>query len=84
MDLPEFLFYTIPIKHKTNPDSRIWVYHRFSLSLVQFYMLHPERIIKFDEVKKIFVYNEETWVGMILQNNFSLSRHNEEEVLDSV
>ncbi|MBF03240.1 MAG: hypothetical protein CMP76_08085 [Flavobacterium sp.] len=47
---PEFFLCEIPIKNNTFHDHRLWVYHRLSLSLIEF--------VNVDEFKDYFDWED--------------------------
>lgn len=78
---PEFLFCEIPIKDETQNDGRIWVYHRISLSLIEFINVDVFKDFQFTGKQDRFEYLDENWFGVFVQNNCEYSGQNESEVL---
>ena len=69
---PDFLFCEIVIKDGSQNDDRIWIYHRPSLSLIEF--------INVDDFKD-FEYLDENWFGVFVQNNCEATEYNQDKVL---
>ena len=78
---PEFLFCQIPIKNGSQNDNRIWVYHRLSLSLIEF--IHVDRLKDFEFKGKQdrFEYLDQNWFGVFVQNNCEVTGANQDFVL---
>ena len=84
---PDFFFCEIPIKNGSYNDNRIWIYHRLSLSLIEFINLDDFSDFKFNGMQKIFQYeideNEiENYLGIYVQNNCKISNQDENVILN--
>lgn len=69
---PEFLFCEIPVKNGSFHDNRTWIYHRLSLSLIEFIYLNDVADFEFQGVQEVFLHNDEEWIGVFVQNNTEL------------
>lgn len=78
---PEFLFCEIPIKDGSQHDQRIWIYHRLSLSLIEFVNVDNFKDFQFDGKQERFEYLDENWFGIYVQNNCEATDNNEKEVM---
>lgn len=84
---PEFLFAEIYPKDGTFNDNRIWIYHRLSLSLIEFINLNDISDFDFQGVQKDFIYmglgdaDPEAWKGVFVQNNTEATDADENDVL---
>jgi len=78
---PEFLMAEIPIKDGSLNDHRLWVYHRLSLSLIEFICINDYDDFEFTNKQDYFTYEEETWFGVYVQNNCEATGNIENEVL---
>jgi hypothetical protein len=83
---PEFLFCEIPIKNDTIHDHRIWVYHRYSLSLIEFINVDQFKDFQFKNVAERFEYENKTgfvenYFAVFIQNNCEVTYKKEKEVL---
>lgn len=85
---PDFLFCEIPIKDGTYNDNRIWVFHRRSLSLIEFVEVSNFKDFKFTGFQKRYeneimpgVY--EDYFGIYSINNCEQTDYNQEKVLDA-
>lgn len=82
---PEFLFCEIPIKNDTQNDDRIWIYHRLSLSLIEFVNVDDFKDFHFTGIQELFQYETpediENWVGVFVQNNCEATENNPKQVL---
>lgn len=78
---PEFLFCEIPIKDNTVNDNRIWIYHRLSLSLIEFIEVSNYNDFQFNEIQDRFEYLNENWFGVFVQNNCEITEINASYVL---
>lgn len=79
---PEFLFCEIPIKDNSFNDQRIWIYHRKSISLIEF--IDSSKISDFSFTGKLnyFTYeDQEDWIGIFVQNNCEITGNVEEKIL---
>lgn len=69
---PEFLFCHIPIKDDSYNDHRIWVYHRLSLSLIEFVPISRHIISHLNEgtdfIRSLGNFSD-MWRGIYVQNN---------------
>lgn len=85
---PEFLLCELPIKDGSSNDDRIWVYHRLSLSLIEFVCLDEILMSNFKGLSRNFNYIEhekakpEVWKGIFVQNNTSFVDLEAIEVMD--
>lgn len=85
---PEFLLCELPIKDGSFNDNRIWIYHRLSLSLIEFICLNDIKDFDFQGIQKDFIYmgngeiDPEAWKGVFVQNNCEGTDNNEMDVLD--
>lgn len=78
---PDFLLCEIPIKNSELNDSRLWVYHRLSLSLIEFVNVDNFKDFQFKGKQDRFEYQDENWFGVFVQNNCEATDNNENEVL---
>lgn len=78
---PEFFFCEIPIKDGTQNDDRIWVYHRLSLSLIEFINVDHFSDFQFKGIQDRFEYLDENWFGVFVQNNCEVTDFNPNQVL---
>lgn len=83
---PEFLLCEIPIKNNTFNDNRLWVYHRLSLSLIEFINVDEFKDFQFKNVADRFEYENSTgfvenYFAVFVQNNCEATDQNEKEVL---
>lgn len=83
---PEFLLCEIPIKNDTFNDNRLWVYHRLSLSLIEFVNVDDFTDFQFKNVADRFEYENsegfmENYFAVFVQNNCDATDQNEKEVL---
>lgn len=78
---PEFLFCEIVIKDDSKNDDRIWIYHRLSLSLIEFVYVDDLEDFQFKGKQERFEYLDENWFGVFVQNNCETTDNNESEVL---
>lgn len=78
---PEFLFCELPIKNGTQNDDRTWIYHRASLSLIEFVNVDAFKDFQFQGKQNRFEYQDENWFGVFVQNNCEATDNNENEVL---
>lgn len=83
---PEFLLCEIPIKNNTQNDNRIWVYHRLTLSLIEFVNVDDFVDFKFEGIFDRFEYvindsEVENYFGVFVQNNCEATENNKTEVL---
>jgi len=78
---PEFLFCEIPIKDKSINDDRIWIYHRLSLSLIEFICVDDFNDFQFKGKQDRFEYLDENWFGVFVQNNCEVTENSDKEVM---
>ncbi len=78
---PHFYLCGIAIEDGTENDDRIWVYHRKSLSLIEFINVDHFKDFQFTGKQDRFEYLEENWFGVFVQNNCEATDHNEDKVL---
>lgn len=78
---PEFFFCEIPIKDGSFNDDRIWIYHRLSLSLIEFILVNDLKDFKFKGYQELFLYGDEEWFGVFVQNNCEITDNNQHKVL---
>lgn len=78
---PEFFFCEIPIKDGSQNDDRIWIYHRLSLSLIEFVNVDNFVDFQFQGIQDRFEYLDENWFGVFVQNNCEATDHKPYEVL---
>lgn len=85
---PEFFLAEIPIKDGSFNDDRIWVYHRLSLSLIEFVCLNNIENEDFQGYNKDFIYmgNEdvdpEAWKGIFVQDNTAAVDQDRDDVIN--
>lgn len=85
---PEFLLCELPIKDGSFNDDRLWIYHRLSLSLIEFVCLNDIQNENFEGLNKDFIYfgndevDPEAWKGVFVQNNTELFELDAIEVMD--
>lgn len=78
---PDFLFCEIVIKDETLNDDRIWIYHRKSLSLIEFINVDDFKDFQFEGKQDRFEYLDENWFGVFVQNNCEATEYNQDKVL---
>lgn len=78
---PDFLFCEIAIKDNSQNDDRLWVFHRQSLSLVEFINVDDFKDFEFTGTQDRFEYLDENWFGVFVQNNCEATDNNPDEVL---
>ena len=78
---PEFLMCCIAIDDGSQNDDRIWIYHRLSLSLIEFINVDDFKDFKFTDKLDRFEYLDENWFGVFVQNNCEATDHNANDVL---
>lgn len=78
---PDFLFCEIAIKDDSQNDDRIWIYHRKSLSLIEFINVDDFKDFQFAGKQDRFEYLDENWFGVFVQNNCEATEYNEDKVL---
>lgn len=83
---PDFFFCTIAIEDNTENDQRIWIYHRKSLSLIEFVNVDAFKDFQFTGIQERFEYenmdkNIENWFGVYVQNNCETTEYNSQKVL---
>ena len=78
---PDFLFCEIGIKDDTQNDDRIWIYHRPSLSLIEFINVDDFKDFQFTGKQDRFEYLDENWFGVFVQNNCEATEYNQDKVL---
>jgi hypothetical protein len=78
---PDFLFCEIVIKDGTENDDRIWIYHRKSLSLIEFINVDNFKDFQFTGKQDRFEYLNENWFGVFVQNNCETTDYNSDKVL---
>jgi hypothetical protein len=78
---PDFLLCEIPIKDGSFNDNRIWIYHRLSLSLIELVLVNNLSDFQFQGKQELFLYEDEEWFGVFVQNNCAVTDHNETIVL---
>ena len=83
---PDFLFCEIGIKQKNENDNRIWIYHRKSLSLIEFVCANGVDDFQFKGIQERFEYQNidgimENWFGVFVQNNCEQTEYNQQKVL---
>lgn len=78
---PDFLMCQIAIEDGTQNDDRIWIYHRPSLSLIEFVNVDEFKDFQFKGKQDRFEYNDENWFGVFVQNNCEATEYNEDKVL---
>jgi len=88
-DQPEFLFCEIYPKDGTMNDHRIWIYHRLSLSLIEFVCLNDLAEYQLGGRQKDYIYlgiddnaDPEAWKGIFVQNNCEATDNDADKVLD--
>ena len=80
-DQPEFLMCSIAIEDGSQNDNRIWIYHRLSLSLIEFINVDDFKDFQFTGKQDRFEYLDENWFGVFVQNNCEVTNNNANEVL---
>jgi len=78
---PDFLFCEIVIKDDSPNDHRIWIYHRKSLSLIEFINVDDFNNFQFSGKRDRFEYLDENWFGVFVQNNCEATDHDANVVL---
>ena len=78
---PDFLFCEIVIKDNSRNDDRIWIYHRLSLSLIEFVNVDNFKDFQFTGTQERFEYLEENWFGVFVQNNCEATDNDQYKVL---
>ena len=78
---PNWLICEIGIKDGTQNDDRIWLYHRLSLSLIEFIRVDDFKDFQFTGKQDRFEYKNENWFGVFVQNNCEVTDYNDEKVL---
>ncbi|MBX9886686.1 MAG: hypothetical protein K2Y30_01975 [Flavobacteriaceae bacterium] len=78
---PDFLFCEIVIKDDSPNDHRIWIFHRKSLSLIEFINVDDFKDFEFTGKQDRFEYLDENWFGVFVQNNCEATEHNADQVL---
>mgnify|MGYP003601808541 CR=1 FL=1 len=78
---PEFLKCEIPIKDGSQHDDRLWIYHRPSLSLIEFINVDDFKDFQFSGKQDRFEYLDENWFGVFVQNNCEQTEYNQDKVL---
>ncbi|GHE34987.1 hypothetical protein [Sphingobacterium griseoflavum] len=82
---PEYLFCDIAVKDGSYNDNRMWVYHRPSLSLIEFVCLNDVDSLEFTGYSKDYVYLDdepEAWKGVFVQNNCEVTSNDPIVVID--
>ncbi|WP_395076807.1 hypothetical protein [Flavobacterium sp.] len=78
---PEFFFCEIAIKNNSENDNRIWIYHRLSLSLIEFINVEVFDEFKFRGVQDRFEYLNENWFGVFVQDNCEITGNDSNIIL---
>ena len=83
---PEFFFCEVPVKDGTQNDDRIWIYHRLSLSLIEFVNVDEFTDFQFSGKQSRFEYENgdglvENWFGVFVQNNCEVTDNNDDDVI---
>lgn len=78
---PDFLFCELPIKDGSMNDGRLWIYHRLSLSLIEFICVNDFTDFEFEGKQELFLYDDEEWFGVYVQNNCEATGSNADEVI---
>ena len=78
---PDFLLAEIAVKDGTPNDQRLWVYHRLSLSLIKFINVNGVDDFRFEGTQEVFLYGDEEWIGVYVQNNAAVTNNDEMAVL---
>ncbi len=84
---PEYLFCEIPIKDGSENDHRMWVYHRLSLSLIEFINVDYYIDFQFEGIQDRFTLENryqdgyQNWFGVFVQNNCEITNNNPNQVL---
>lgn len=83
---PEFLLCEIPIKNDTFNDNRLWVYHRLSLSLIEFVNVEQFKDFQFTNAADRFEFENDTgftenYFAVFVQNNCKATNQNEKQVV---
>lgn len=78
---PDFFLCEIPIKDGSFNDHRLWVYHRPSLSLIEFIEVSKFKNFEFEGKQELFLYQDEEWFGVFVQNNCNALDQNPDDVL---
>lgn len=85
---PDFFLCEIPIKNGSFNDDRMWVYHRKSLSLIEFIEASSIADFSFDKalIQEVFSYENsdgdiEQYIGVFVQNNCEATEYNGLKVL---
>lgn len=85
---PDFLLCEIPVKDGTLNDNRLWVYHRLSLSLIEFVNVDDFKDFQFKGTQERFEYENingliENWFGIFVQNNCEATDNNPNQILQN-
>jgi hypothetical protein len=78
---PDFFFCEIAVKDGSQNDDRIWIYHRKSLSLIEFINVDDFKDFQFTGVQDRFEYEDKNWFGVFVQNNCEVTEFNKDKVL---
>lgn len=78
---PDFLMCCIAIEDGSQNDDRIWIYHRKSLSLIEFINVDDFKDFQFSGTQDRFEYLDENWFGVFVQNNCESTEYNQDKVL---
>lgn len=78
---PDFLMCCIAIEDGSQNDDRIWIFHRPSLSLIEFVNVDDFKDFQFTGKQDRFEYLDENWFGVFVQNNCEATDHNQDKVL---
>lgn len=78
---PDFFMCCIAIEDGSQNDDRIWIYHRLSLSLIEFIYVDDFEDFQFSGKQDRFEYQDENWFGVFVQNNCEAVGENDDDVL---
>ena len=83
---PDFFFCEIAIKDDSQNDNRIWIYHRKSLSLIEFVCATDWDVSNLKGTMDRFHFENiegvtEDWFGVYVQNNCEATDYNQNKVL---
>ena len=78
---PKFLFCEIVKKDESLNDDRVWIYHRLSLSLIEFVCVDDFPDFQFKGKQDRFEYQDENWFGVFVQDNCEATEYNPDAVL---
>ena len=83
---PDFFFCEIAVKYGNQNDDRIWIYHRKSLSLIEFINVDDFKDFEFKgKQDRFYIESREgiitDWFGVYVQNNCEVTGFDQDKVL---